>query len=244
MDKPASRSKPSVAPRAVLFDAYGTLFDVYSVGLLAEQLFPGCGEKLAQIWRDKQIEYTRLCSMSGHYRPFWELTRAGLRYAALRLGLALDAATEDRLMNQYRHLSAFPENREVLQALKERGIPAGILSNGDPEMLGVAVKSAGFSGLLAHVLSVHPLRRYKTDPAAYALGPQALNLAPAEILFVSSNGWDALGATWYGYTTLWVNRAGLPLEQLDTAPTRTGTSLRDVLDFFPVSESASPKDRP
>jgi len=223
-------------PRAVLFDAYGTLFDVYSVGLLAEQLFPGYGERLSVLWRDKQIDYTRITSMSGangeRYRPFWELTRAGLRYAALRLGLAMDSVAEDRLMNQYRHLSAFPENRDVLAALKARGIPAGILSNGDPDMLGVAVKSAGFSGLLAHVLSVHSLRRFKTDPAAYALGPQAMGLPAKDILFVSSNGWDAIGATWFGYTTLWVNRQGLPLEQLDTQPTRTGSSLRDVLNFF------------
>ena len=223
----------SHAPRAVLFDAYGTLFDVYSVGLLAEQLFPGQGEKLALLWRDKQIEYTRLVSMSGQYRPFWDLTRAGLRFAALRLGLAMDHTAEERLMNQYRHLSAFPENREVLHALKERGVTTGILSNGDPEMLGVAVKSAGFSGLLDHVLSVHATRRYKTDPAAYAVGTQALNLPARDILFVSSNGWDAIGATWFGFTTLWVNRAGLPLEQLETAPTRIGSSLRDVLDFFP-----------
>jgi 2-haloacid dehalogenase len=234
MDKRPIRARTPPTPRAVLFDAYGTLFDVYSVALLAEQLFPGFGERLAQLWRDKQIEYTRLTSMSGQYRPFWELTRAGLRFAALRLGLALPPAAEERLMNQYRHLSAFPENREVLHALHERGIPAGILSNGDPEMLGVAVKSAGFSGLLAHVLSVHALRRYKTDPAAYALGTQAFGLPAGEILFVSSNGWDAIGATWFGYTTLWVNRAGLPAEQLDTAPTRTGTSLREVLDFFPA----------
>ena len=221
-------------PRAVLFDAYGTLFDVYSVGLLAEQLFPGHGERLAVLWRDKQIDYTRLLTMSGRYQPFWEVTRAGLRYAAARLGLAFDSAAEERLMSQYRHLSAFPENRDVLVELKRRGVPAGILSNGDPEMLGVAVKSAGFSGLLAHVLSVHGVRRFKTDPAAYALGPQALKLPAAQILFVSSNGWDAIGATWHGYTTLWVNRAGLPLEQLDTAPTRTGSSLREVLDFFPA----------
>jgi 2-haloacid dehalogenase len=227
---PGSRVDP--APRAVLFDAYGTLFDVYSVGLLAEQLFPGFGERLAVLWRDKQIEYTRLTSMSGQYKPFWELTRAGLRFAAKRLGLTLAATAEDRLMNQYRHLSAYPENREVLAELKARDIPAGILSNGDPEMLGVAVKSAGFSGLLAQVLSVHPLRKYKTDPAAYALGPQAFGLAAKEILFVSSNGWDAIGATWFGYTTLWVNRAGLPLEELDTAPTRIGSTLRDVLSFF------------
>lgn len=226
--------------RAVLFDAYGTLFDVYSVGLLAEQLFPGQGDRLAVLWRDKQIEYSRLASMSGdsdgqmggHYRPFWDITRAGLRYAALRLGLALDAPAEERLMNQYRHLSAFPENREVLVELKRRGIRAGILSNGDPDMLDVAVKSAGFGELVDPVISVHGVRRFKTDPATYALGPQALGLPAKDILFVSSNGWDAIGATWAGYTTLWVNRAGLPPEQLDTDPTRTGSSLRDVLSFF------------
>jgi 2-haloacid dehalogenase len=229
----SSSATGSVSPRAVLFDAYGTLFDVYSVALAAEQLFPGQGDKLALLWRDKQIDYTRLTSMSGRYRPFWDLTRAGLRFAAQKLGLVLDAAAEDRLMNQYRHLSAFPENREVLAELKRRAIPAGILSNGDPEMLGVAVKSAGLADLLQHVLSVHPVQRFKTDPAAYAIGPQALGMPAREILFVSSNGWDAIGATWYGYTTLWVNRAGAPLEQLDCVPTRTGSSLRDVLDFFP-----------
>ncbi|WP_372527808.1 haloacid dehalogenase type II [Piscinibacter sp.] len=219
-------------PRAVVFDAYGTLFDVYSVALLAEQLFPGHGQALSVLWRDKQIEYTRLTSMSGRYRPFWDLTRAGLRFASLRLGLSLDAAAEDRLMNQYRHLSAFPENHDVLRELKTRGVPTAILSNGDPEMLAVAVKSAGFDTSLDHLLSVHAVGRYKTDPAAYALGPQALGLPARQILFVSSNCWDAIGATWYGYTTLWVNRQGLPLEQLDTEPTRSGSSLRDVLSFF------------
>jgi 2-haloacid dehalogenase len=230
-----ARSAPT--PQAVLFDAYGTLFDVYSVGLLAEQLFPGQGDALAQVWRDKQIEYSRLVSMSGgqgqHYRPFWDITRAGLRFAAARLKLTLSEEAEARLMNQYRHLSAFPENREVLLALKARGIRAGVLSNGDPEMLAVGVKSAGFADLLDPVLSAHATRRYKTDPATYALGPQALGLAARDILFVSSNGWDAIGATWYGYTTLWVNRGGLPLEALGTEPTRIGSSLRDVLSFFP-----------
>jgi 2-haloacid dehalogenase len=222
--------------KAVLFDAYGTLFDVYSVALLAEQLFPGQGEPLSLLWRDKQIEYTRLVTMSSpdgaRYRPFWDLTRAALRYAGRRLALPLDGAAEEQLMNQYRHLSAFPENREVLSELKRRGVPAGILSNGDPDMLAVAVKSAGFAALLDPLLSVHAVRRFKTDPAAYALGPAALGLPAREILFVSSNGWDAIGATWYGYTTLWVNRAGAPLDLLDTEPTRTGRSLRDVLDFF------------
>lgn len=221
-------------PRAVLFDAYGTLFDVYSVALLAEQLYPRHGEKLALLWRDKQIEYSRLVSMSGRYRPFWDLTRAGLCWAAQRLQLPLDDAREAALMNQYRHLSAFPENHEVLAELARRGIPAGILSNGDPPMLEVAIKSAGFGALLQPVLSAHAVRRYKTDPAVYALGPAALGMPAREILFVSSNGWDAIGAAWFGYTTLWVNRAGAPLEQLDTEPSRIGASLGDVLDFFPT----------
>jgi 2-haloacid dehalogenase len=221
-------------PKAVLFDAYGTLFDVYSVSHVAEQLFPGRGEKLALLWRDKQIEYTRLLTMSGRYKPFWEITCDSLRYAVQRFELPLDAAGESQLLNQYRHLSAFPENRAVLTELNKRGVRTGILSNGDPAMLAVAVKSAGFKDLLQHVLSVDAVKRFKTDPAAYALGPKALGLPARDILFVSSNCWDAIGATWYGYTTLWVNRHGAPLEQLDTVPTKSGASLREVLSFFPT----------
>jgi 2-haloacid dehalogenase len=222
-------------PKAVLFDAYGTLFDVYSVGLLAEQLFPGHGQALSVLWRDKQIEYTRLVTTSNHgahYKPFWELTQAGLRYSCKKLGLALTPAHEHQLMNQYRHLSAFPENREVLQALKAKGVVTGILSNGDPDMLAVAVKSAGLDDLLDHVISVDGIRKYKTHPDAYALGPQATGLDAKQIAFVSSNAWDALAATWYGFRTLWVNRYQLPFEELGTQPTRTGTSLRDTLSFF------------
>ena len=222
-------------PRAVLFDAYGTLFDVYSVGLLAEQLFPGQGSALSVLWRDKQIEYTRLVTTSNdgeHYRPFWDLTRAALRFACKRLGLDLASAAEEQLMNEYRHLSAFPENREVLQVLRTRGIPTGILSNGDPQMLGIAVRSAGLEGLLDHVISVDGVRKYKTHPDAYRLGVQAVKKPAGQILFVSCNGWDALAATWFGYRTLWVNRYGVPFEELGTQPTRIGTSLDDVLAFF------------
>jgi 2-haloacid dehalogenase len=221
--------------RAVLFDAYGTLFDVYSVGLLAEQLFPGQGQALSVLWRDKQIEYTRLVTSSNdgaHYRPFWELTRAGLRYACKRLALDLTQEREQQLMNQYRHLSAFPENREVLQALKARGLVTGILSNGDPDMLGVAVRSAGLESLLDHVLSVDTVRKYKTHPEAYRLGTEATGLPAQQILFVSCNAWDALAATWFGYRTFWVNRYQLPFEELGTQPTRTGSTLRDVLACF------------
>lgn len=233
MDKSAAGRRDT--PRAILFDAYGTLFDVYSVGLLAEQLFPGQGQALAILWRDKQIEYTRLVTTSSHgahYQPFWDLTRAGLRFACKRLGLDLSTEREQQLMNQYRHLSAFPENRAVLADLKARGVATGILSNGDPEMLAVAVRSAGLADLLDHVLSVDSLRKYKTHPDAYALGPRATGLPVQQIGFVSCNGWDALAATWYGYQTLWVNRYQMPFEELGTPPTHTGSSLRDVSRFF------------
>ena len=236
------RNSPSVSNstvsgiKAVLFDAYGTLFDVYSVALLAEQLYPGQGQALSQLWRDKQIEYTRLVSSSAKgpqresvYRPFWELTAAALRYACKRMKLDLNKEREQQLMNQYRHLSSFPENREVLQALRERGIATGILSNGDRAMLDVAIKSAGLSDLLDHVISVDPIRKYKTDPQAYALGEQATGLTAAQIGFVSSNAWDALAATWYGYATVWVNRYQLPFEELDTEPHYSGSDLRAVL---------------
>jgi 2-haloacid dehalogenase len=245
---PAQRTPNT--PKAVLFDAYGTLFDVYSVALLAEQLFPGHGQALSVLWRDKQIEYTRLVTTSNHgehYQPFWSITRAALVYAIKKIALN-GSSTSDRadidtkieqLLNQYRHLSAYPENREVLTALRAQGIPTGILSNGDPDMLGIAVRSAGLEGLLNHVISVDPVRKFKTHPDAYALGCQATGLAAGDILFVSSNGWDALAATWYGFQTLWVNRAGLPFEELGTQPTRTGTSLRDVQPFF-IAWSTSP----
>ncbi|MBA4266707.1 MAG: haloacid dehalogenase type II [Comamonadaceae bacterium] len=228
-------------PRAVLFDAYGTLFDVYSVGLLAEQLFPGQGARLAMVWRDKQIEYTRLVTTSdhgAHYQPFWSITRQALTFAiktvapTARQHWAPFEPLAGQLMNQYRHLSAFPENHEVLKALRARGVVTGILSNGEPEMLGIAVRSAGLEGLLDHVISVDPIRKYKTHPDAYALGEAATGLPRTQIVFVSSNAWDALAATWFGYRTLWVNRMNLPFEELGTQPTRTGSNLREVQGFF------------
>ena len=227
------------APRAVLFDAYGTLFDVYSIGAAAERLFPGSGERLAVLWRDKQIEYTRLTSMSGRPRSFRDCTRAGLRYAARRFGLALDDDAERALMAGYERLALFPENRAVLVELARRGVRAGILSNGDPDMLDAAVRNADLAGLVDPVLSVEATGRFKTDPAAYAVGTRALGLDAADVLFVSSNCWDAIGATWFGYTTLWINRFSLPLDELGARPTRTGSELTDVLDFF-ASERPSP----
>jgi 2-haloacid dehalogenase len=224
-----TESAPSQAIRAVVFDAYGTLFDVHSVSSLAEQLFPGRGEALSQLWRQKQLEYSWLRTMSGRYKPFWDITRDALGHAAARLALSLDMAAETRLMNQYACLSAFPENLDALRALKAAGLPLAILTNGNRDMIDVSVRSAGMTGLFDHVLSSQQVEAFKTAERLYALGPAAFGCRARQILFVSSNCWDAIGARWYGYTSVWINRAGAPLDRLDTEPDHTGSLLTDVV---------------
>jgi 2-haloacid dehalogenase len=228
--------------KAVVFDAYGTLFDVYSIGALAESLYPSHGAAIATLWRDKQIEYTRLISLSDphnpagsrHYKPFWELTRLSLQYTLARLKLASSVQNEDALMGQYALLTAFPENLGVLQALKAKGLATAILSNGNPEMVNSAVVHAGMEKLLDHVISVDTVKQFKTSPSSYALVTQYFPVQNDEILFVSSNAWDALGATWHGFTTLWVNRQGLPHETLGPKPSFTGANLASVLDVLNI----------
>ncbi|MDR5805452.1 MULTISPECIES: haloacid dehalogenase type II [unclassified Caballeronia] len=237
------------SPRAVIFDAYGTLFDVHSVVSVAEQLFPGKGEPLSQLWRQKQIEYTQLRTLAdpsgSHYAPFWDITIDALRHAAARLGLAdaLTSAAEKRLMDEYACLSAFPDTVTALKQWRERaGIPLAILSNGNPPMLDIAIKSAGMTGLFDHVLSVDAVRAYKPAAAAYELGTRAFGVAAREIVFVSSNGWDIAGATWFGYTTFWINRAGLPVEELGLAPRATGRGMAELIEF--IEGGCKPQDIP
>jgi len=226
MGRPANAATPI---HAVVFDAYGTLFDVHSVSSLAEQLFPGKGDALSQLWRQKQLEYSWLRAMSRRYKPFWEVTRDALRFAAARLALPLAAESEARLMNQYASLSAFPENLAALRALKAAGLSLGILSNGNREMIEVSVRSAGMTGLFDHLLSSQSVETFKTTDPIYALAPAAFGCRPREILFVSSNCWDAIGARWFGYTSFWINRTGAPPEELDAEPDYTGSLLSDVL---------------
>ena len=231
-------------PKAVIFDAYGTLFDVHSVVAAAEQMFPGHGDALSQLWRQKQIEYTQLRTLAdpagAHYQPFWNITLDALRYAARRLSLTLNSAAEKRLMDEYACLSAFPDTVPVLRRL--RALPAlglAILSNGNPQMLDIAIKSAGMTGLFDRVLSVDTVRAYKPAPAAYALGTDAFAANAREIVFVSSNGWDATGANWFGYTTFWLNRQRLPAEELGVMPHGTGSGMAELFDFLETLASSS-----
>lgn len=218
--------------RAALFDVFGTLLDVYSVTRRAEALFPGHGTRLALLWRDRQIEYSRLRTMSGRYVPFAQVTRDALEYALDALGLAPSAEQLRDLLGEYRRLAVFGDVAPALEALRNGGVELGVLSNGDPDMLEAALAGAGLDRTIEHVLSADEVRAFKTDPAVYALGPRALQRPAHEILFVSSNGWDACGAAWYGYTTCWINRAGLPLERLGVQPHRSGADLTAVTDFL------------
>jgi len=218
--------------KAVLFDAYGTLFDVHSVVALAESFFPGRGAALSQAWRGRQLEYTWLRTLSGRYRDFWQVTGDALSWACESLALPLSADRHAQLLDAYLRLEPFPENVDVLSRLHGKGMILGTLSNGTMAMLESALASAGMRDLVTHVLSVDSVGRYKTDAAAYALGPAAVGAPAGEIGFVSSNCWDAIGATWFGYRTFWVNRANAPLDRLDVKPGGTGSTLRDLLQFF------------
>jgi 2-haloacid dehalogenase len=217
--------------QAIVFDAYGTLFDVYSIGQLAEKLFPGKGAELAALWRDKQIEYTRLRTMCSTYKPFWEVTQDALVFSCRKLGLDLTLDAQNRLMGEYARLAAFPENLDVLRKLKDMGLKLAILSNGNAEMLNAVVEAAGMGGLFNHILSVDAVKKYKTAPEAYQLGPDVFGTSARNILFVSSNCWDACGATWFGYTTFWVNRSGAPLEELGVTPDATGPDMHALLQY-------------
>ena len=230
--------------KAVVFDAYGTLFDVYSVQHLAEQLFPGKGAALALAWRDKQIEYTRLITQSDptekggsrFYQSFWDLTQHSLHYCLDRLQLDRTQGQAEALMGQYAKLSPFTENLEVLRSIKRHGLTTAILSNGSPQMLDSAVHSAGMAGLLDHVISVDGIRLFKTAPQAYALVQESIALPLEQILFVSSNAWDALGANWFGLRTHWVNRQGLPFEALEPRPNFSGADLRSVIQTLQLED--------
>jgi 2-haloacid dehalogenase len=226
-------------PKLIAFDAYGTLLDVYSMGVLAETLFPSQGQALCMLWRDRQIEYTRLITMSDptgstHYQSFWDLTIAALRFSCKRLALPLSQDHESQLMGQYAKLSAFPECHATLSKIKGAGIATAVLSNGNSEMLLAALKANQLDTLLDRVISVDEVRQFKVSPASYGLLTSHFACAPKDILFVSSNAWDVIGAGWFGLTTFWVNRQNLPFEEIGPKPTYTGANLNDVLTALPA----------
>ena len=214
---------------AFAFDAYGTLFDVFSVTALCEDLFPGDGAALAQVWRAKQLQYSLLRSLMGRHRDFWLVTQDALVYASKRLGLDLSLARRDRLMEAYLTLAAFPDVRPGLEALKTQGMKLAILSNGEQRMLEAAARGAGIDTLLDAIISVEDVKIFKVSPRVYQLGLERLQVGRTALGFVSSNSWDINGAASAGLTTFWIQRtAGEPAEELGFAADRVVAAITDL----------------
>lgn len=221
--------------KACVFDAYGTLFDVTAAAREAAaepdnaalaEIWP----KLAADWRSKQLQYSWLRAITGDYTSFWTVTQDGLDWAMAASGLD-DPRLRERLLALYFELSTYPEVPKMLARLKEDGFATAILSNGSPDMLDGAVQSAGLTDLLDDVISVAEVGVFKPDATVYQLVPDTMGVAKDEVLFVSSNGWDAACATGFGFRTVWVNRAGEPVDRLPWQPDDTLTDLTPIPDL-------------
>jgi 2-haloacid dehalogenase len=190
--------------KAVVFDAYGTLYDVQSVADVTEEAFPGYGDLITQVWRIKQLEYSWLRALMRRYEPFSVLTRDSLAYTLRVLGLQYDDDVFGRIIDKYLHLDLYPDAIDALTALKDRKL--AILSNGSPDMLNALVKNTGLDRVLAATISVDAKKTFKPSPEAYMLIEEELGVAPANVLFVSSNPWDASGAKAFGLNVAWIER--------------------------------------
>jgi 2-haloacid dehalogenase len=223
----AGMSPAFSATRAVVFDAYGTLFDVASAAERAGDALGDRWRALAETWRAKQLQYTWLRSLMGRHADFRQVTADGLDFALASLGID-DPPLRRRLLDLYERLDAYPEARETLARLRAGGRKLAILSNGSPPMLEAAVHSAGLADLLDAVLSVESVGIYKPAPVVYELAPRRLGVAPGEIAFVSSNGWDVHGASAFGFRVAWCNRSGQPAERLPGRPDAEIRSLSEL----------------
>jgi 2-haloacid dehalogenase len=190
--------------QAVVFDAYGTLYDIQSVAAVTEEAFPGYGEIITQIWRIKQLEYTWLRSLMRRYEDLSVITRDSLAYTIRVLGLKHDAAAFERIMDRYLHLDLYPDVLATLGALKGRKL--AILSNGSTAMLNALVRNSGLDRVLDATISIDSRTIFKPAPDAYTLIETTLGVPPAEVLFVSSNPWDACGAKSFGLNVAWIER--------------------------------------
>ena len=190
--------------KAVVFDAYGTLYDIQSVAAVTEAAFPGHGEMITQVWRIKQLEYTWLRSLMRRYEDFSIITRDSLAYTLRVLGLRYDEGAFERIMEKYLHLDMYPDANAALAAMKDRKL--AILSNGSTDMLAALVRNSGLDHVLDATISIDTKRIFKPSPEAYSLIEDRLGMRPAEVLFVSSNLWDACGAKAFGLNVAWIER--------------------------------------
>lgn len=216
---------------ALVFDAYGTIFDVHSVTRLAESLFPGKGAALSSAWRTKQLEYTWLRSLMGQYEDFSRVTQSALEWTFEALAIEAEESARRALLGEYRKLAMFPEVPAALEKMAAAR-PLAILSNGHPDMLNAVVDHNGLGNLFrGGVLSVHPAKVFKPHASVYRIAEDQLGVPRSLMGFVSSNGWDAAGAKSFGFRVFWVNRAGAPVERLGVRPDAIVRDLAGVVEL-------------
>lgn len=209
---------------ACVFDAYGTLFDFNSAANAAKDELGEDWQRLSELWRLKQLQYTWLRGLAEHHADFWQVTGDALDFALATLNIDRPGLRA-RLMNLYLQLSTYPEVPAMLQELKQRGIKLAILSNGNPPMLAAVVSNAGLDGVFDAVLSVEEVGVYKPHPLVYGLAAQRLGVTPSRICFLSSNGWDAYSAKAFGFRVIWCNRFGQAPERIPATPDGEITNL-------------------
>lgn len=220
---------------ACVFDAYGTLFDVHSAVAQYRDCFAaGTADKVSALWRTKQLEYTWLRSLMGSHTDFWQVTQDALDYALDMFKIDLPDLRSN-LMNAYLQLSCYPEVPETLSALNKKGVKLAILSNGTPDMLDAAVRNSQLDTFIEHIFSVEQVGIFKPDPRVYQLAVDGLEVKPKEILFHSSNGWDACGAAFFGCKVAWINRFGQSKERLPGTADIEVTTLEAVPELIELS---------
>ncbi|MEW4284929.1 haloacid dehalogenase type II [Priestia koreensis] len=215
--------------KALIFDVYGTLFDVHSVIEKCEELYPEKGKQISQTWRQKQIEYSFLRQLMGNYTPFSHVTADALRYAVHEHGYELLHNQEQTLMNAYLHLQHYDEVEAVLKEFTN--CKRAVFSNGSHDMLDPLIKNAGLTSLFDKIISVDDVKQYKPTPASYLHALNVLGVERHEVLFMSSNGWDISGAKSFGFRTAWINRLHKPTEQLQVPPDAIYSDLRGILEW-------------
>ena len=225
--------------KAIVFDAYGTLFDVQSVEDTIESAFPGFGDAITQIWRLKQLEYTWLRSLMGRYEDFWAITKDSLGYTLEIFGQQSNPQLVERIAQKYNSLEPYADTKAALESLS--GYRLAILSNGTPAMLQALVRNAGFEDLIGPILSVDSKKIFKPHPLAYQIVEEELALSPQEVLFVSSNGFDVSGAKSFGFTVAQVDRVARSALQSElqrsavTGPDRMFQALRSQPEMLGFS---------
>jgi 2-haloacid dehalogenase len=230
----AGAAKPAARPariRAVAFDLF-TIFDPRSVVAVAETIVSGHARELCDSWRVRQFEYAWLHTAAGTYRDFRAVTEDALAYAARANGINLSADARRTLVSSYERLAPWPDSRAALESMKAAGLRLAPLANFTPAMIEHLLGNAGLRPLFDQIISTDRAKTYKPDPRAYALGPSVFQLRREEIAFVAFGGWDAAGAKWFGYSTFWVNRLGVPAEELPPGPDAVGSTLTEVASWL------------